>query len=36
MLILKYLLMVASFLLFGTSAGLVGYDVWLAYELQNL
>jgi regulator of protease activity HflC (stomatin/prohibitin superfamily) len=36
MLILKYLLMVASILLFGTAAGLVGYDVWLAYELQNL
>jgi regulator of protease activity HflC (stomatin/prohibitin superfamily) len=36
MLVLKYLLVVASILLFGTSAGLVGYDVWLAYELQNL
>jgi regulator of protease activity HflC (stomatin/prohibitin superfamily) len=36
MLILKYLLMVASILIFGTAAGLVGYDVWLAYELQNL
>jgi regulator of protease activity HflC (stomatin/prohibitin superfamily) len=36
MLILKYLLVVGSILIFGTAAGLVGYDVWLAYELQNL
>jgi regulator of protease activity HflC (stomatin/prohibitin superfamily) len=36
MVILKYALMVASILIFGSAAGLVGYDVWLAYELQNL
>jgi regulator of protease activity HflC (stomatin/prohibitin superfamily) len=36
MLILKYLLTAASILIFGTAAGLVGYDVWLAYELQHL
>jgi regulator of protease activity HflC (stomatin/prohibitin superfamily) len=36
MVILKYVLMVASILIFGSAAGLVGYDVWLAYELQHL
>jgi hypothetical protein len=34
--ILKYLVMLAGFGMFGTTAGVVGYDVWLATRLQNL
>jgi regulator of protease activity HflC (stomatin/prohibitin superfamily) len=36
MLALRYLLLVVSFVLFGSAAGLVGYDVWIALELQRL
>jgi len=36
MLALRYLLWVVSFVLFGSAAGLVGYDVWVACELQKL
>jgi len=28
--------MLAGFAMFGTTAGVVGYDVWLATRLQNL
>jgi len=34
--LLKYLLLGLSFALFGTAAGLVGYDVWIAYQLRRL
>jgi hypothetical protein len=34
--ILRYLVMLAGFAMFGTTAGVVGYDVWLATRLQNL
>jgi regulator of protease activity HflC (stomatin/prohibitin superfamily) len=34
--LLKYLLLGLSFGLFGTAAGLVGYDVWIAYQLRRL
>jgi hypothetical protein len=34
--ILKYLMMLAGFAMFGTTAGVVGYDVWLATLLENL
>ena len=34
--VLKYLVMLAGFAMFGTAAGVVGYDVWLATRLQNL
>jgi regulator of protease activity HflC (stomatin/prohibitin superfamily) len=36
MLMLRYLLWVVSFLLFGSAAGLVGYDVWIAFQLRRL
>jgi len=36
MLFLKYLFLIAGFVLFGTSATLVGYDVYLASELRRL
>jgi regulator of protease activity HflC (stomatin/prohibitin superfamily) len=34
--LLKYLLSGLSFAMFGTAAGLVGYDVWIAYQLRRL
>src|SRR5260221_10260006 len=34
--LLKFLLLGLSFALFGTAAGLVGYDVWIAYQLRRL
>lgn len=34
--IFKYLLMVGGFAMFGATAGIVGYDVWLATRLQHL
>lgn len=34
--ILKYVVMLAGFTMFGTTAGVIGYDVWLATRLQNL
>jgi regulator of protease activity HflC (stomatin/prohibitin superfamily) len=36
MLALKYLLWAVSFALFGSAAGLVGYDVWIALQLRRL
>jgi regulator of protease activity HflC (stomatin/prohibitin superfamily) len=36
MLLLKYLLWVVSFVLFGSAAGLVGHDVWIAFQLRRL
>jgi regulator of protease activity HflC (stomatin/prohibitin superfamily) len=36
MLMLRYLLWVVSFALFGSAAGLVGYDVWVATQLRRL
>jgi regulator of protease activity HflC (stomatin/prohibitin superfamily) len=33
---LKYVLLGLSFVLFGTAAGLVGYDIWIAYQLRRL
>ena len=33
---LKWLLMAASFAIFGTAAGVVGYDVYLALQFQKL
>jgi regulator of protease activity HflC (stomatin/prohibitin superfamily) len=36
MLLLKYLLMIAGLALFGSAAGVVGYDVWVATQLQRL
>jgi regulator of protease activity HflC (stomatin/prohibitin superfamily) len=36
MLMLRYLLWVVSFALFGSAAGLVGYDVWIALQLRRL
>src|SRR5882724_4642922 len=34
--LLKFLLLGLSFALFGTAAGLVGYDVWIAYQFRRL
>jgi len=36
MLFLKYFLMAVGFALFGSAAGVVGYDVWAALQLQRL
>ncbi len=36
MLLLRYLLLAASVALFGSTAALVGYDVWVAYQLRRL
>jgi regulator of protease activity HflC (stomatin/prohibitin superfamily) len=36
MILLKYILIGLSFALFGTSVGLVGYDVWIAFQLRRL
>ena len=36
MILLKYLLVGLSFALFGTAVGLVGYDVWIAFQLRRL
>ena len=36
MVLLKWLLMSAGFAMFGTAAGLVGYDVYLAMQFQKL
>ena len=36
MVLFKYLVMAAAFAVFGTTAGIVGYDVWLATRLQHL
>src|SRR5450755_2014607 len=36
MILLKYILLGLSFALFGTSVGLVGYDVWIAFQLRRL
>ena len=36
MLLLKYLMLAAGFALFGTAAGVIGYDVWVATQLQRL
>lgn len=36
MLILKWLLMVAGVAMFGTAAGVVAYDVYLATQFQKL
>ncbi|MBZ5703664.1 MAG: hypothetical protein LAN84_17675 [Acidobacteriia bacterium] len=36
MLLLKYLLMIAGFALFGSAAALVAYDVYLAAQLRHL
>jgi regulator of protease activity HflC (stomatin/prohibitin superfamily) len=36
MILLKYVFFILSALLFGTAAGMVGYDVWLAFELRKL
>ena len=36
MLALKYILMVLGVLLFGTSAGLVGYDIFVSMQLRRL
>ena len=33
---LKWLLMAASFAMFGTAAGVVAYDVYLAMQFQKL
>ncbi len=33
---LKWLLMTAGFAMFGTAAGIVGYDVYLAMQFQKL
>lgn len=34
--LVKYLVMLAGFAMFGTTAGVVGYDIWLATRLQRL
>jgi hypothetical protein len=36
MAIFKYLMIAGAFAMFGTTAGVVGYDVWLATRLQRL
>jgi regulator of protease activity HflC (stomatin/prohibitin superfamily) len=36
MILLKYILIGLSFALFGTAVGLVGYDVWIAFQLRRL
>jgi len=36
MLFLKYLLLIGGFGLFGSAAALVGYDIYLSYELDRL
>jgi hypothetical protein len=36
MLAMKWLLMAAGFLMFGTAAGVVAYDVYLAMQFQKL
>ena len=36
MILLKYILIGLSFALFGTSVGLVGYDIWIAFQLRRL
>jgi hypothetical protein len=36
MVLVKYLVMAGAFAMFGTTAGIVGYDVWLATRLQHL
>jgi len=36
MLLLKYLLMIAGFAMFGSAAALVAYDVYLAAQLRRL
>jgi hypothetical protein len=33
---LKWLLIAASVAMFGTAAGVVGYDVYLAFQFQRL
>lgn len=34
--VFKYLLIASALAMFGTAAGIVGYDVWLATRLQQL
>jgi hypothetical protein len=34
--ILKYMLLAGAFAMFGTTVGVVGYDVWLSTRLQHL
>lgn len=36
MLLLRYLLLGLSFALFGSGVALVGYDIWIAYQLRRL
>jgi hypothetical protein len=36
MLAFKYLLMIVGLVLFGSAAGLVGYDIFLAAQLRRL
>jgi len=36
MLTLKYLLMIVGTLLFGSAAGLVGYDIFVSMQLRRL
>ena len=36
MLALKYLLMIVGALLFGSAAGLVGYDIFVSMQLRRL
>jgi hypothetical protein len=36
MLALKYLLMMVGTLLFGSAAGLVGYDIFVSMQLRRL
>ncbi|MGH9592567.1 MAG: SPFH domain-containing protein, partial [Bryobacteraceae bacterium] len=36
MLLLRYLLLGVSFALFGSGVALVGYDVWIAYQIRQL
>jgi hypothetical protein len=36
MILLKYISIGLSLALFGTAAGFVGYDVWIAFQLRRL
>jgi hypothetical protein len=36
MLMLKYLVMIVGFALFGSAAALVGYDIFLSAQLRKL